>query len=160
VQVVESREWRKPRSQYKETKVAPTKPKVDSLIATMRKHWQQDKASKGRHQTRKPKAINKSKGKKKMETKNTPAKASPTSAPRRKQRGCLVWREYRLSLPLQDRTNPRSIEQIEESRSRNLNYEPSSWGKLLFISYFPSNILFRASSIFKFQIWFHHCISK
>jgi hypothetical protein len=56
-------------------KVAPTKPKVDSLITTMRKHWEQDKAFKGRHQTRKPKAINKAKGGKKMEAKNTPAKA-------------------------------------------------------------------------------------
>jgi hypothetical protein len=41
----------------------------------MRKHWEQDKAFKGRHQTRKPKAINKAKGGKKMEAKNTPAKA-------------------------------------------------------------------------------------
>jgi hypothetical protein len=46
VQDEESREWREPRAQYKKEKVAPTKPKVDSLIAMMRKCWEQDKASK------------------------------------------------------------------------------------------------------------------
>jgi hypothetical protein len=70
-----------------------------------------------------------------------------------------VWREHHPSPPLQDWTNPRSIEQTEESRSRTLNYEPSPWGKPVFISYFASNILFHASNIFKFQNWFHHCIS-
>jgi hypothetical protein len=61
-----------------------------SLIATIRKHWEQDKASKGHHQTRKPKAINKAKGEKKTETKNTPAKASPTSAPPKKTKRVCV----------------------------------------------------------------------
>jgi hypothetical protein len=46
--------------------------------------------SKGRYQTKKPKAINKAKGKKKMETKNTHTKASPASSPPKKQRGCGV----------------------------------------------------------------------
>jgi hypothetical protein len=89
VQDVESREWRKPRPQYKKEKVAPTKPKVDSLITTMRKHWEQDKASKGSHNQKKPNAINKAKGEKKIETKKTPAKASPTSAPPKKTK--RVW---------------------------------------------------------------------
>jgi hypothetical protein len=74
VQDEESREWRKPQPQYKEDEVSPTKPKV----------------FKGRHQTRKPKAINKAKGEKKMEAKNTPAKAPPTSAPPKKTK--KVWR--------------------------------------------------------------------
>jgi uncharacterized iron-regulated membrane protein len=90
VQDEESREWRKPVPQFKKEKVAPTKPKVDSLIATMRKHWEQDKASKGHNQTRKLKAIKKAKGENKTETKNTPAKASPTSAPPKKTK--RVWR--------------------------------------------------------------------
>jgi hypothetical protein len=76
VQDEESREWRKPQPQYKEDKVAPTEPKV--------------KAFKGRHQTRKPKEINKAKGEKETETKNTPAKASQTSVPPKKTK--KVWR--------------------------------------------------------------------
>jgi hypothetical protein len=46
--------------------VAPTKPKA--------------KAFNERHQPKKAKAINKAKGEKKTEIKNTPAKASPTSS--------------------------------------------------------------------------------
>jgi hypothetical protein len=72
-----------------EDEVAPTKPKVDSLIATMRKSREKDKASKGCHQTRKLKAINKAKWKRKTETQNTPAKASPTSAPLMKTKRML-----------------------------------------------------------------------
>jgi hypothetical protein len=49
----------------------------------------QDKEFKGRHQTKKPKAINKAKGEKKMEAKNTPAKASSTSVPPKKTK--RVW---------------------------------------------------------------------
>jgi hypothetical protein len=56
----------------------------------MRKRWEQNKASKGSHQTRKPKTINKAKGEKKTETKNTLAKASTTSAPPKKTN--RVWR--------------------------------------------------------------------
>jgi hypothetical protein len=63
-----------------------------------------------------------------------------------------VWREHCPSLPLQDRTNPSSTKQMEESCSWTLNYKPSPWGKLVFISYFRSNILFHASRIFTFQI--------
>jgi hypothetical protein len=59
-----------------EGEVAPTKPK--------------DKAFNGRHQPKKSKAINKAKGEKKTEIKNTPAKASPTSAPPKKTK--KVWR--------------------------------------------------------------------
>jgi hypothetical protein len=49
VQEKEARGWRKPRPQYKREKVALTKPKVDSLITTMRKQWEQDKAFNRRH---------------------------------------------------------------------------------------------------------------
>jgi hypothetical protein len=62
VQNEESREWRKPQPQYKEDEVAPTKPKVDSLITAVRKHWEQDKAFKGRHKPKKSKAIKKARG--------------------------------------------------------------------------------------------------
>jgi hypothetical protein len=62
VQDKEARGWWKPRPQYKKEKVAPTKPKVDSLITTMRKHWEQDKAFNGRLQPKKVKVINKAKG--------------------------------------------------------------------------------------------------
>jgi hypothetical protein len=58
----EDRGWKKPRPQHKKEKVAPTKPKVDSHITTMRKHWEQDKAFNGRHQPKKSKPINKAKG--------------------------------------------------------------------------------------------------
>jgi hypothetical protein len=71
-------------------KVAPTKPKVDSLITTMWKHWEQDKAFNGRHQPKKSKLIKKAKGEKKTKIKNTPAKASPTSSPPKKTK--KVWR--------------------------------------------------------------------
>jgi hypothetical protein len=56
--------------------VAPTKPK--------------DKAFNGHHQPKKSKAINKDKGGKKTEIKNTPAKASLTSLPPMKIK--MVWR--------------------------------------------------------------------
>jgi hypothetical protein len=60
VQDEEARGWRKPWPQCKKQKVAPTKPKVDSLITTMRKHWEQDKAFNGRHQPKMSKAIKQS----------------------------------------------------------------------------------------------------
>jgi hypothetical protein len=56
----------------------------------MRERWEQDKAFKGCHQPKKPKEINKAKGVKKTETKNTPAKASLTSASPKKTK--RVWR--------------------------------------------------------------------
>jgi hypothetical protein len=56
-----------------EGEVAPTKPKV--------------KAFNERHQPKKSKSINKAKGKKKMEIKNTHAKASPTSSPPKNKEG-------------------------------------------------------------------------
>jgi hypothetical protein len=158
VQDEEARGWRKPRSQYKKEKVAPTKPKVDSLITMMRKHWEQDKAFNGRRQPKKSKAINKAKGEKKTEIKNTPAKGSPTSSPPKRTK--KVWRVKRASSESSTpgRTSPILIEQPEESRSRTLNDEPSPRGKPVFISYFPSNLLFHASIMFRFQICFHHCI--
>jgi hypothetical protein len=84
VQDDEARGWKKPQPQHKKEKVAPTKPKVDSLITTMRKHWEQDKAFNGCHQPNKSKAIKKTKREKKTEIKDTPAKASPTSSPLKK----------------------------------------------------------------------------
>jgi hypothetical protein len=95
VQDDEARGWKKPQPQHKKEKVAPTKPKVDSLITTMRKHWEQDKAFNGRHQPKKLKAINKAKGEKKTEIKNTPAKASPTSSPPKETK--KVWCVKRAS---------------------------------------------------------------
>jgi hypothetical protein len=50
VQDEEARGWRKPRPQHKKEKVAPTKPKVDSLITTIGKHWEHDKASNRHYQ--------------------------------------------------------------------------------------------------------------
>jgi hypothetical protein len=61
VQDEEAKGWRKLRPQHKKEKVTPTKPKVDSLIATTRKHWEQDKAFNGYHQPKKSKPINKAK---------------------------------------------------------------------------------------------------
>jgi hypothetical protein len=61
----------------------------------MRKHWEQYIAFNGRHQPKKAKEINKAKGEKKTEIKNTPAKASPTSAPPKKTK--KVWRVKRVS---------------------------------------------------------------
>jgi hypothetical protein len=58
-----------------EGEVAPTKPK--------------DKAFNERHQPKKSKAINKAKGEKKTEIKNTPAKAPSTSSPPKKTK--KVW---------------------------------------------------------------------
>jgi hypothetical protein len=95
VQDEEARGWRKSRPQYKKEKAAPAKPKVDNLITTMRKHWEQDKAFNGRHQPKKSKPINKAKGEKKTEIKNTPAKASPTSSPPKTTK--KVWRVKRVS---------------------------------------------------------------
>jgi hypothetical protein len=76
-------------------RAAPATPKVDSLVTTMRKHWEQDKAFNGRHQPKKSKEINKAKGEKKTEIKNTPAKASPTSSPPKKTK--KVWHVKRAS---------------------------------------------------------------
>jgi hypothetical protein len=64
-----------------EDKVAPTKPNV--------------KAFSGRHQPKKAKEINKAKGEKKTKIKNTPAKASPTSAPPKRTK--KVWCVKRAS---------------------------------------------------------------
>jgi hypothetical protein len=89
VQEEEARGWRKPRPQHKKEKAAPTKPKVDSLITTMRRHWEQDKAFNGRHQPKKSKETNKAKREKKTEIKNTPARASPTLSPLKKTK--KVW---------------------------------------------------------------------
>jgi hypothetical protein len=95
VQDEEARRWRETRPQHKKDEVASTKPKVDSLIIIMRKHWEQDKAFNGCHQPNKSKPINKAKGEKKIETKNTPAKASSTSSPPKKTN--KVWRVKRAS---------------------------------------------------------------
>jgi hypothetical protein len=95
VQDEEAREWRKPRPQYKKAKVAPTMPNVDSLITMMRQHWEQDKASNGCHQPKKLKPINKAKGEKKTEIKNTRIKVSPTSSPPKKTK--KVWQVMRAS---------------------------------------------------------------
>jgi hypothetical protein len=84
VQDKEARGWKEPQPQHKKEKIALTKPKVDNLITTMRKHWEQDKAFNARHQPKKSKPINKAKGGNKTEIKNTPAKASPTSSPPKK----------------------------------------------------------------------------
>jgi hypothetical protein len=89
VQDEEARRWREPQPQHKKEKVALTKPKVDSLITIMREHWEQEKSFNGCHQLKKSKAINKSKGERKKEIKNTPAKASPTSSPLKKTK--KVW---------------------------------------------------------------------
>jgi hypothetical protein len=81
VQDEEARRRRNPRPQYKKEKVPPTNHKVDSLITTMRKHWEQDKVCNERHQPKKSKAMDKAKGEKKTDIQNTPAKASTTSSP-------------------------------------------------------------------------------
>jgi hypothetical protein len=81
VQNEEVRGWKKPRPEHKKEKVGPTKPKVKSFN--------------GRHQPKKSKPINKAKGEKKMEIKNTPAKPSPTSPPPKKTK--KVWRVKRAS---------------------------------------------------------------
>jgi hypothetical protein len=75
VQDEEARRWRKPRPQHNKDEVAPTKPKV--------------KAFNGHHQPKKSNPINKAKGEKKMEIKNTPSKASLTSSPPKKTK--KVW---------------------------------------------------------------------
>jgi hypothetical protein len=95
VQDEEARGWKKPQPQHKKEKVAPTKPKVDSLITIMRKHWEQDKASNEHHQPKKSKPINKAKREKKTEIKDTLAKASPTSSPLKKTK--KVWQVKRAS---------------------------------------------------------------
>jgi hypothetical protein len=123
--------WGKPsRRMYapnhvQEDEVVPTKPKVKSFN--------------GHHQPKKSKSINKAKGGKKTEIKETPAKASSTSSPLKRTK--KVWRVKRASssLPLRDQTSPRSTKQSEESRSQTLNDEPSPRGKPVFISYFPFN---------------------
>jgi hypothetical protein len=95
VQDEEARWWKKPQPQHKKEKVAPTKPKVDSIITIMRKHWEQDKAFNVCNQPKKSKSNNKAKGGKKTEIKNTPAKASSTSSPPKKTK--KVWRVKRAS---------------------------------------------------------------
>jgi hypothetical protein len=57
---------------------------IASLVTTMSKDWDQEKAFNGLHQPKKSKVINKDKGGKKIEIKNTPAKASVTSSPPKK----------------------------------------------------------------------------
>jgi hypothetical protein len=59
----------------------------------MRKHWEQDKALNRCHQPKKSKPINKAKGEKKTEIKDTPAKASPTSSPPKKTK--KLWQVKR-----------------------------------------------------------------
>jgi hypothetical protein len=63
VQDDEASGWRKPRPQHKKEKLAPSKPKVDSLITTMRKHWEQHKASNGYHHLRSRSQSTKLRGK-------------------------------------------------------------------------------------------------
>jgi hypothetical protein len=62
--------------------------------------------------------------------------------------------------PLWERTNPRSIKQLEESRSQTLSHEPSPRGKPVFISYLPFNLLFHASSMLDFKFVFTIAFSK
>jgi hypothetical protein len=95
-----------------EGEVTPTKHKVKSFN--------------GQHQPKKSKAISKANGGgKKTESKNTLAKASPTSSPPKKTKN--VWRVKRASsessTPGPD--EPKINEQPEESRSRTQNDEPS-----------------------------------
>jgi hypothetical protein len=123
-----------------EGEVAPTKPK--------------DKAFNERHQPKKLKPINKAKGEKKMEIKNTSAKASLTSLPPKRTK--KVWRVKRAS---SESSTPgpdelRLIEQSEESRSRTLNDEPSPRSKPVLSHISLSIFLFCASIMFKFQICF------
>jgi hypothetical protein len=66
----EARRWKGPRPQHKKNEVASTKPKVKSFN--------------GCHQPKKSRPINKAKGGKKTEIKNTSAKDSPTSSPPKK----------------------------------------------------------------------------
>jgi hypothetical protein len=87
----EARRWRKPRPQHKKDEVTPNKPK--------------DKSFNKRHKPKKSKAINKAKGEKKTEIKNTPAKASPTSSPSKKTK--KVWRVKRA---LSESSTPRPDE--------------------------------------------------
>jgi hypothetical protein len=101
----ETRGWRKPQPQYNKEKVAPTKPKVDSLITMIREHWEQDK----RHQPKKLKPINKAKGERRRKSRTPSPKPHRLHRHRKKQRRCGVWREHRPSLPLRDRASPRSI---------------------------------------------------
>jgi hypothetical protein len=63
----EARRWREPRHQHNKNEMGPTKPK--------------DKAFNRCLQPMKAKAINKAKGEKKTEIKNTPTKTSLTSSP-------------------------------------------------------------------------------
>jgi hypothetical protein len=81
VQDEEARRCKGLRPQHKKDEVAPTKPKVKSFN--------------GRHQPKKSRPINKVKGDKKMEIKNTPGKASLTSSPPKKTK--KVWRVKRAS---------------------------------------------------------------
>jgi hypothetical protein len=147
-------------SERKKEKVALTKPKADSLITTMRKHWEQDKGFKICHQPKKLKPINKAKGERRRKSRTPPLKPHRLHHHWRKHRRCGKWRGHHPSHPLWDRASPRSIKQPEESRSRTLNHEPLPRGKPVFISYFPFNLLFLQSSMFRFQICFPHCISK
>jgi hypothetical protein len=65
-----------------------------------------------------------------------------------------VWREYRTSLPLRDRTSPTLFEQAEESRSWTLNNELSPRGKPVFISYFPPTFYFVHQACLNFKLVF------
>jgi hypothetical protein len=95
VQDEEARVWKKPQPQNKKEKVAPTKPKVDNLITTMRKHWEQDEAFNGATNPRSRGQSAKLKGEKKTEIKNTTSKVSPTSSPPKKTK--KVWQVKRAS---------------------------------------------------------------
>jgi hypothetical protein len=85
-----ARGWRKPRPEYKKEKVDPTKPKVDSLITTMTRHWEQDKSFNRCHQPKKAKAINKAKGEKRRKSRTPTPKPHQLQHHQRKQRGCGV----------------------------------------------------------------------
>jgi hypothetical protein len=74
VQDEEVRGWRKPRPQHKKEKVAPTKPKVDSLITMMRKHLEQDKASTGTTNPRSRSQSTKLRGERRRKSRTPPPK--------------------------------------------------------------------------------------
>jgi hypothetical protein len=74
VQEEEARGWRKPRPPKKKEKVVPTKPKVDNLITTMRKHREQDKASNGPTNPRSRSQSTRLRGKRRWKSRTPPPK--------------------------------------------------------------------------------------
>jgi hypothetical protein len=81
----ETRGWRKPQPQYNKEKVAPTKPKVDSLITMIREHWEQDK----RHQPKKLKPINKAKGERRRKSRTPSPKPHRLHRHRKNKEGVV-----------------------------------------------------------------------